>query len=94
MAVPRSQSPEPEGTIIPEPVTTKCRELDLRGCLSPGMRLDTAASLIEDARLALLGAAKLLDGKVPNEVHKDVLFKMDGCRNLQARLSEFKESGS
>lgn len=83
----------PESDNHPEPVTTRCRELNVQSLVTPEQRVNAAAAQIEDARLCLLTAAKIIDGEVPRDIHRDVLMLMDGCRDAQARLGEFKEAG-
>ena len=49
-----------------------------------------AMSGIDDARLALLRAAKALDELgFDRKLHADVLFTMDEMRDLAARLTEY-----
>lgn len=78
---------------VPEKVTTKCRELNIADLYPPEEKLSLAAGQIEDARLSLLTAAKLLDGVAPRDIHQTVAMLMDGCRDAQARLGEHEVAG-
>ena len=90
-AVPDSQPDRP----ALEPVTTRCRELNLDGLDLPEPsvpeRLANAAFHLEEARRHCLEASSALSfcDLIPVEFQRDILFTMDACRDRLVEIADF-----